>query len=130
VVRENLVELVRHGWEAAARGDYQGLAEPLDPDVRWHAAGDDRGGCNNRSEALGFMQAAIKRGVRVELLDARRVGEDRVIVLLPRTSLGEDGELPPTHGEIITFLDGRVLDMAVFPTAEEALDAVGASEQR
>jgi ketosteroid isomerase-like protein len=125
-VRESIVELVRRGWEAAALGDIEGVSELLAPDVRWHAAGDDRGGCNNRPEALAYMRAAVARGVRVELLEARQAGEDRVVALLQRTTTGGDGDIPPPHGEIFTFRDGKVVDMAVFATAQEALEAAGA----
>ena len=121
------LDLVRRGYEAAATGDLDAVASLLDDDVRWHAAGDETGGCQNRRETLEWMRDAITRGTRIELLDARELQDGRVLVLLQRTAPGQgEAEMPPPHGQILSFRDGRITDMAVFATAQEATAAAEA----
>ncbi|HEY1590291.1 MAG TPA: nuclear transport factor 2 family protein [Solirubrobacteraceae bacterium] len=122
---DDLVGLVRGGFEAASRGDVDAIAGMLAPDVRWHGAGDDTGGCQNRKQALRWMREAIERGVAVELLDARELSGDRVALVLRRRPSSDDPEPPRPHGEIISFRDGLITEMVVYPTVEEALAAAG-----
>jgi hypothetical protein len=118
------LELVRSGFEAAARGDIDAVAALLDDNVYWGA--DGGGGCENRQQALRWMREGIARGVRVELLDARELPDERVLLLLQRTT-PRDGEAEPPepHGQILSFRDGKISQMLVYPTAEEALSAAG-----
>jgi hypothetical protein len=118
------LELVRSGFEAASRGDVDSISSMLSPDVRWHGAGDDQGGCQDREQALHWMRAAIERGVRVDLLDARELPDDRLLLVLQRQPAPGE-EPPPPHGQILTFRDGLIADMAVYPTADEAAAAGG-----
>ncbi len=122
---EDLVELVRGGFEAASRGDVDTIAGMLSPDVRWHGAGDETGGCQNRKQTLRWMREAIERGIQIELLDARELAGDRVALVLRRRPTADDPEAPEPHGEIISFRDGLITEMVVYPTAEEALAAGG-----
>lgn len=123
------LELVRSGFEAASRGDVDSISALLSPDVHWHGAGDDEGGCRNRKQALRWMREGLERGVRVELLEARELPGDRVLLVLQRQpdEESEPGDAPAPHGQIVTFRDGRIADMAVYPTADEAIAAAGPS---
>lgn len=124
---ESNAELVHRGFTAALAGDTAVVAALLDEDVRWHGAGDDEGGCQNRKQTLRWMSEAISRGVRVELLEARELPDGRVLLLLQRT-LGEDEtELPLPHGQILSFRNGKIAEMVVYPIAAEALQAAGVS---
>lgn len=116
------VEAVRRGFAAAGRGELGPVRDLLAPGVRWHAAGDAEGGCQNREQALEWMGDAIGRGIQVDLIDARPLGEDRVVAVLQRRADGP-GEPPAPHGEVLTFRAGRVVEMVVYPSAEEALAA-------
>jgi ketosteroid isomerase-like protein len=123
---EGNVELVQRGFLAAARGDIGVVTAMLAPGVRWHGAGDEHGGCQNREQALRWMGDAIARGIRVQLLETRELGDDRVLVLLQRNPPPDSnpgGQVPPPHGEILRFRDGKVTEMVVYPTAEDALRA-------
>jgi ketosteroid isomerase-like protein len=115
------VEIVRGAFAAAMRGDFAALRELLADDVRWHAAGDDGGGCQNRREALVWMERAVTRGIRAEVLDVRAVDEHRVLTLLHRHP--GDGE----HGQIVHFREGKVSEIVVYPSAEAAIEDAGGS---
>lgn len=120
------LELVRRGYGAAKRFDADAITALLAPDVRWHAAGDDGGGCQNRDQALRWMREGIARGIQVDLVDARQLPDGRVLVVLQRNIPHEgETELPPPHGQIVTLRDGKIIDMAVYPTADEAAAAAG-----
>ena len=116
------LELVRGGFKAASRGDIDAVAALLDDNVYWGA--DGGGGCQNRRQALQWMREGIARGVRVNLLEARELPDGRVLLLLQRTTPREgETELPDPHGQILSFRDGKITQMLVYPTAVEALSA-------
>jgi ketosteroid isomerase-like protein len=126
-VPESNLELVRRGFDAASRGDIDAVAGLLHDDVRWHGAGDEDGGCQNRAQTLRWMREGISRGVRVELVGARELPDGRVLLRLQRTAPREgETEVPPPHAQILSFRDGKIAEMVVYPTAEEAAAAAGA----
>src|SRR4051794_25308661 len=122
------VELLRHAWEAFARGDLTGATDLLDPNVRWYGAGDPdaEGACHNRDDALAFIQRALADGVTAEPLDIRDAGDRIVVVLQTHTPPGW-GDQPEPHGELVTVRDGKVIEMVVCPSVDEALLAAGLS---
>jgi ketosteroid isomerase-like protein len=122
------IELLRHAWEAFARGDLTGATDVLDPNVRWYGADDPdaEGACHNRDDALAFIQRALDDGVTAEPLDIRDAGE-RVVVVLQTHTPPEWGDQPEPHGEVVTVRDGKVIEMVVYPTVDEALRAAGLS---
>jgi ketosteroid isomerase-like protein len=119
---ESNVERARRGFEAALRGDYEVIAELLDPDVKWHAGDPDADyACRNREEALRFMRRADRRGPG-ELLDVIPAGEKVVLITRPRP----DGTGPPeTTANLTTFRDGKVVEMVHYPNYRDALAAAG-----
>lgn len=123
-VAETKAELVRQGFEAAARGDVGAVAALLDADVYWGAEGG--GGCRNREQALRWMSDGIARGIEMRLLETRELPDGRVLVLLQRSAADGETEPPLPHAQIVSFGDGKIAEMLVYPTAEEALVAAGA----
>jgi ketosteroid isomerase-like protein len=118
------LELLRGAWEAFAAGDLEAATAALDPQVRWYAADepDADGTCHNRGQALAFIRRARDEGVSAELLELREVG-DRIVSII-RTHVPSDwGDQPPPHGEVVTVRDGKVVEMVVYPTVDEALHA-------
>jgi ketosteroid isomerase-like protein len=120
-------ELVRDAWNAFARGDVDAALAVMDPNVRWHGAGDGEheAGCHGREEVLAFIRQALADGVTAELLDVRPVG-DRLVTVVQTRVPPEWGERPEPHGEVVTVRDGQIVEMLVFPTVPEALAAAGA----
>jgi ketosteroid isomerase-like protein len=117
-------ELLRRAWEAFTAGDVDAAVTALDADVRWHAAGDPDGdgACRNRDDARAFIRRALADGLSAELLDIRDAG-DRLVAVI-HTHVPPDWQpAPEPHGEVVTVRDGRVTEMVVYPTVEDALAA-------
>ena len=100
--------------------------DALDPRVRWYGAGaeEPNDACHSRDEALAFIRQAVADGVTAEAVDFKDAG-DRVVVLVQTNHPPEWGEQPEPHGEVVSLRDGRVVEMVVYPTVDEALAAGG-----
>ena len=122
VVSAGDIELLRDAWAAFERGEIDTATDVLDPDVRWYGVGepDAEGACHNREHARAFIRRAVDDGVRTELLDIRDAGEHRFVLILHAHVPADWGERGP-HGEVVTVRDGKVIEMVVYPTVEDAL---------
>ena len=98
-------EIAREGFAAIARGDFDAIAEFLDPDVKWHA-GNPQDGCQNRKQALRWMRDRPRRGAGTmpELIDVVEAGDRVVVVMQPAASV-EDPE--PQRTANLTTLPRR-----------------------
>lgn len=117
------IAMLRRAWEAFTRGDIDAATEIMDPDVRWSGAGDPdaEGACHSRTDARAFIHRALADGVGTELLDIEDF-DGRYVLTLHAQAPADRGEREP-HGEIVTVCDGRVVEMVVYPTIEDALAA-------
>jgi ketosteroid isomerase-like protein len=118
------VELARHGFAAALRGDLAAIAELLDPEVSWHGGDPSAAGsCHNRDQVLRFMrQSEVVRGGRLELVDVVGAGDTVVLIMRPPS----DGPEPAAPvGNLTTFRDGKVVEIVHYPNASDALAAAG-----
>jgi ketosteroid isomerase-like protein len=118
------LELVRGAWAAFAAGDLDAATAALDPQVRWYAADepDADGTCHNRVDARAFLRRARADGVSAQLLELREVG-DRIVSIIQTHVPADWGEQPPPHGEVVTVRDGKIVEMVVYATVNEALQA-------
>lgn len=120
------VELVRAAWNAFARGDIATTTSVLDPNINWHGAGagESETACHSRSDAAAFLRNAISDGVSAELLDIRDAG-DRLVAIV-QTHVPDDWEpVTEPHGELVSVRDGKVTEILVYPTVDDALVAAG-----
>lgn len=119
-------DLVRSAWNAFARGDVAAATALLDPEVRWYGAGDPdgEGACHSRADAAAFIRRALDDGLTAELLDVRDAG-DRLVAIVQEHPPPEWEQEPTAHGELITIRDGKITEMAVYPTVDDALAAAG-----
>jgi len=114
--------LVREGFAAVTRGDFDVIAGLLDADVKWHG-GAPGSGCQNREQTLAFMRAALRR-TRPQLVDVIEAGPDRVVVVLQPQRV-EGDPVPPRRANVTTLRDGRVIEMVAYATPEQACAAAG-----
>jgi ketosteroid isomerase-like protein len=122
-VTETNVELARHGFEAALRGDLDAIRELLDTDVKWHGGDPSApGSCHNREQALEFMCRARSRRRVGELVDVVDAGDKVVVIMRPPS---EEGEQATLSANLTTFRDGKVVEMVHYPKPEDALAAAG-----
>jgi ketosteroid isomerase-like protein len=122
-VTETNVELARHGFEAALRGDLDAIRELLDADVKWHGGDPSApGSCRNRDQALEFMRQARSRRRVGELVDVVDAGDKVVVIMRPPS---EEREQATLSANLTTFRDGKVVEMVHYPKPEDALAAAG-----
>ena len=120
-------DVLRAAWAAFARGDVDAATAGLHPQVQWYAAGDPdgEGGCHSREEAAAFLRRALADGMTAELLDVREAG-DRLVAIIHTHAPPEWERSPEPHGEIVSVRDGKVVEMVIYATVEDALAAAGA----
>jgi ketosteroid isomerase-like protein len=119
-------ELARHGWEAMLRGDFDVLAEMLDPAVKWHGGAPNApGACQNRDQALAFMARGRAERQLPELVELREAG-DKVVLILRRRGT-EEGQ-SQLVANLTSFRDGKVVEMVHYEDPDDALAAAGLSE--
>jgi ketosteroid isomerase-like protein len=122
-VSETNVELARRGWAAAMRGDLDEIAALLDPEVKWHAGDPNaEGSCQNRAQALHWMERARTHRPLPELIEVNDAGDKVVLVLRPQSAPGEE---PALTANVSTIRDGKVVEMVHFDRVEDALRAAG-----
>jgi ketosteroid isomerase-like protein len=130
------VEALRRGLVAWNSGDYDGWIGPAHPDIEWVSA------IAQRLEGAGAVYRGISglrrfweewHGVwdfRLDATEMRDLGDS--VLVLGRISAtgrvsGVDTEGPLAL--VVTFEDGLVVRMHSYPTTDDALEAVGLSDQ-
>jgi ketosteroid isomerase-like protein len=124
---ESNTELARRGFDAVAHGDFDAIADLLDPDVKWHG-GDPAAGCQNREQALRWMRSAPQRrqGPMPELVDVVGAGEHVVAIMQPAPTAEDPA--PQRTGNLATFRDGKVIEMVHYDDVADALAALGPAD--
>jgi ketosteroid isomerase-like protein len=116
-------DIARRGFAAIARGDFDALAQFLDPDVKWHG-GNPGDGCQNRKQTLAWLRGRDDRkaGPLPELVDVVESGDCVAVIMQPHPSQ-EDPE-PRRTANLSTFRDGKVVEMVHYDDAADALAAL------
>jgi len=129
------VEVVRQGYEAFLRGQWDQAPQLLDPDVELHGT---VGGLSEGSVVRGFQQIRQEfQQEDAEAWDERRLeaeefidAGDRVVVLLHefRRGRGSGVELETDTAVVCEVRDGRVVRIQGYMDRASALEAAGLSE--
>src|SRR4051812_7961794 len=116
-------ELVRSSFDAFLRGDWDALAQVLDPDVEWlwYEPGD--WDCHDRKKVLATLSERRREGV-VTALNAVVAVDERVFVEVtgPRLERGQ-------ACMVVTVRDGRIVRMQDYPDRAAALAGAGLPSQ-
>ena len=114
------VELVRQGFAAFNRGDYETGVTFFHPEVEWHAYLGELGGSVHRDDNLGG-------NLRVETLEIIDCGENDVVVVLEArgTGTGSGVRVHQRWAQLYSAVDGLVIRVRPFPDREAALRAAG-----
>ena len=131
------VEIVRRGWEAWQRDDFDTWLSTLDPAVEWHTALERLvGGGENHYRGIEGMRefwTAYRtelEDIRIEAEELRDVGRDRVLGLGHISWRGPASgiELDSPVGLVFTLRQGKIIQSMNYLSHKEALEAVGLSE--
>ena len=128
------VELLLRGYRAFVAGDLESLAEMLDPDVEWVAAGEEAV-LVSRDRVLEVLAERVAEDYNVTV--DRAIGlSDRAVVSMrfSRVEVDPSDERPLQSRRsyllgrwagIVHMDDGRVVRVEEFPYLEAALEAAG-----
>ena len=130
--KEN-VEILRAGYEAVNRGDYDAFFQILDPAIEWKTP--DRtpfaGSYHGHDAVKELLKAYLEAfdGLRVEpeqFFD----GDDRIVVFIRETARGRGSgvEVEIHVAHLVTMRRGKAVRLEYFPEREKALEAAGLSE--
>jgi ketosteroid isomerase-like protein len=129
------VEFVLKGYRAFVDGDFERIAEMLDPEIEWNGLESDLFPAADREEVLEVLASRFQDGYRLEL--ERCVGvEDQVVVAFRAAGVEKDAtdDRPlqtrryftvGRYFAVVTIRDGRVVRVQDHPHLSAALEAVG-----
>jgi ketosteroid isomerase-like protein len=136
---QDSVELVLQGYRAFLAGDFEAIADMLDPDVEW--SGLDGGPWDHAGQenVLEVLADRLQDGFRIELERCIGVG-DKVVVSFRASGVEKDAADPRPlqsrryftvgrYSGIVTTHDGRVVHVQDYPHLSAALEAVGLEEE-
>ena len=127
------VEIVKAAIDAINRGDLEGVLKDADPDFEFdfsRAVGPVQG-VFKLDQTRGLLEElfGMWEAVRWEIDELREVG-DHVAASITAYVRGRDGiEITARPSWVWTFRDGRIVRQCFFQEWQEALEAVGLSEQ-
>src|SRR3954452_20515337 len=113
-------ELVRSSFDAFLHGDWDRLAQVMDPEVQWlwYEPGD--WDCHDRRKVLATLFERQREGVVTGLTNLVAVA-DRVFVETTGPRLDESGLPGGQACMVVTIRDGRIVRMQDYPTRTAAL---------
>jgi hypothetical protein len=105
--------------EALVQGDFERVADALDPGVVWIGVSPGQL-CRNRDEVLSTFRGALAAGARVrpEILDE----VEGMLVVDPHVE--PPPELNPQLHQVFVVRDDRIVEMRDYPDRVSALEAV------
>jgi hypothetical protein len=127
------VEVVRRIYTAFARGDRAAMLDAADPDIRCYDRPDRPGAAVyvGHEGLLRFSETDrdVFENVRYEPSDFIDAG-DSVVVRIRQAGRGKASSVPVEEeiANVWKLRDGKCVEMRVFSTEWEALEAVGLTE--
>jgi ketosteroid isomerase-like protein/ankyrin repeat protein len=117
-------ELVRSSFDAFLRGDWNALAEVMDPAAEWLWYEPDDWDCHDRRKVLATLFERQRQGV-VTGLNAVVAVDERVFVEMTGPRLEEWGLPGGEACMVVTVRDGRIVRMQDYPNRAAALAGAG-----
>jgi ketosteroid isomerase-like protein len=131
---EENVELVRRLLDVYNERSFDENMELIDPEIVWDLSRvelPDGASYTGRSELRSFAEA-WEEGFESEHVTAEEIVDagDRVVVSIRHRGRGKISgiEVAQTFAMVWTLRDGRAVRMDMYPTRDEAVEAVGLSE--
>jgi ketosteroid isomerase-like protein len=120
---DETMELARTGFGAWQRGDFATVERLLEPGVQWRWFEPGDWDCHSRQDVMDVVRERYEQGFARGELEFVDGGADSVIVVSHPAAVGGDG-WPTDTATIITFREGKVVNMQDYRTKDEALAAV------
>jgi uncharacterized protein len=117
-------ELVRSGFDAFLRGDWEALSAVMAPDVEWLWYEPGEWDCHDRRKVLATLFQRRREGV-VTGLDRVVAVDDRVLVEVTGPRLGESGLPGGQACMVVTVRDGLIVRMQDYRSRAAALAGAG-----
>jgi ketosteroid isomerase-like protein len=120
---EQPMEIAKRGFMAWREGDLEAVESIMHPNVQWRWYEPGEWDCHSRDDVMQVVRERYDQGFAqadIEFVDA---APDVVIVVAHPRELAGD-EWPEETATVLTFRDGKVVDMQDHRTKEEALEAV------
>jgi ketosteroid isomerase-like protein len=124
--QENLETVMIDFFGALRRGDFEAVAELLDPDVTWQGLRDEWV-CHGRDEVLDTFRWGLERRREIDALEFTRGGE-QVVLGARGPSIGPEEEPLGQIFNVFTLREGRILRIDDYRRRTEALTAAGIAE--
>jgi ketosteroid isomerase-like protein len=123
-VESGNAELVRTGFEAFLRGDFEALEQVMDPDVQWLWYEPGNWDCHDRNKVLTTLRDRQQEGV-VTALNAVVATGERVFVEVTGPRLEQWGLPEGQACMVVTVKDGLIVRMQDYPSRAAALAGAG-----
>jgi uncharacterized protein len=130
---EENVEIVRRGYEAWNRRDFNQILDLVDPEIEWTFAQGLRPGVDavyhGHEGVRRFWETFIEpwEEITVEVEELRDSG-DRVLAFVRFRAVARDGlTLDAPYVHVLTFRESRILRFEAFDNRDDALEAAGLS---
>jgi ketosteroid isomerase-like protein/catechol 2,3-dioxygenase-like lactoylglutathione lyase family enzyme len=116
--------LIRDGFEAFLRGDFDALRSLLAPDAQWLYWGPIPGDCQDPEKIIATLRARHDEGV-VSGVENIVGGGEKLLVEITGPRLEEGGLLEGRAAMVVTMRDGRIVRMQDHRTRADALFDAG-----
>ena len=128
--REENVALVRAGYEAFNRRDFDAALTTGDESITWRPFFAVETDLLVGKEAIraAWERATEALDVRIELQELTALDDERVLAVghwVGRGS-GSGADVSQTNAQVFTVVDGTLRSVETFPSREAALEALGA----
>ena len=129
------VEVVVRGYRAFIDGDFEAIAELLDPDIEWYPLDDGALSFVDHEDALTVVADRYREQYRVELERCVGVGDQVVVGFRASKAERDENDTRPLqsrrkfsverYSAVVTISDGRVVKVQDFPHLQAAFEAAG-----
>lgn len=116
--------LLREGFEALLRGDFDALSALMEPDAQWLCWEPIPGDCHGREQIIATLRDRHEEGVLTGLNEIVEGGE-KLLVAITGPRLQESGVGEGQACMVVTMRDGRIVRMQDHRTRAEALADAG-----
>ena len=122
-------DLVRSSFDAFLRGDWDTVAQVMDPGVQWLWYEPGEWDCHDRRKVLATLFERQREGI-VTGLKAVVAVDERVFVEVTGPRLAEWGQPSGQACMVVTVRDGRIVKMQDYPNRAAALAGAGLRPSR